>query len=145
MVGAGIQDWNHDTFWFEPWGKSGVHKGIDIFSKKGAGVTSTTDGMVVYTGHIKYGGNIVIILGPKWRFHYFAHLDTIATSMLSPVYSGDRIGTVGDSGNAKGKPFHLHYSILRFIPVPWKIDSSTQGYKKMFFINPSSYLIDGVP
>lgn len=142
VVGAGAQDWNHDTFWYEPWGKSGVHKGIDIFGKIGTGVTSTTDGIVLYAGQIKYGGNVVIVLGPKWRFHYFAHLQTTGTSMLSFVSSGEQIGTLGDSGNAKGKPPHLHYSIVRLIPVLWKIDSSTQGYKKMFFINPSSYLLD---
>lgn len=54
--------------------------------------------------------------------------------------SGEVIGTVGDSGNAKGKPAHLHYSILRLIPTPWTIDSTTQGYKKAFFIDPGPYL-----
>ena len=34
VLGATPKDWNHATFWYEPWGKSGVHKGIDIFGKK---------------------------------------------------------------------------------------------------------------
>ena len=34
VQGATPKDWNHNTFWYEPWGKSGVHKGIDIFGKK---------------------------------------------------------------------------------------------------------------
>jgi hypothetical protein len=32
VVGATVNDWNKDTFWYEPWGSSGVHKGIDIFA-----------------------------------------------------------------------------------------------------------------
>lgn len=140
VVGASAKDWNRESFWFEPWGTSGVHKGIDIFGKLGTGVTSTTDGIVLYTGQIRKGGNVVLILGPKWRLHYFAHLSAINTSIFNFVSSGSLIGTLGDSGNAKGKPPHLHYSISRIIPAPWKIDGSTQGYKKAFFINPSPYL-----
>lgn len=140
VVGADKSDWNPKSFWFEPWGTSGVHKGIDIFSKPGAEIISTTDGLVVYKGYLNKGGNVVIVLGPKWRLHYFAHLNTIHTSILSFVGSGSPIGTVGDSGNAKGKPHHLHYSIVRLFPAPWAMDSSTQGYKKAFFIDPNLYL-----
>ena len=32
VAGASARDWNPRTFWFEPWGRSGVHKGIDIFA-----------------------------------------------------------------------------------------------------------------
>jgi murein DD-endopeptidase MepM/ murein hydrolase activator NlpD len=140
VLGADKSDWNSQSFWFEPWGRSGVHKGIDIFSKPGTHVVSTIDGLVVYTGYLKMGGNVVIVLGPKWRFHYFAHLDTIHASTWSFVGSGSVIGTVGDSGNAKGKPHHLHYSIVRLFPAPWAMDSYTQGYKKAFFIDPHRYL-----
>lgn len=140
VVGASKSDWNKKSFWFEPWGTSGVHKGIDIFGKLGTGVTSTTDGIVVYTGELQKGGKVVIVLGPKWRFHYFAHLNTVDTSAFSLVGSGDLIGTLGDSGNAKGKQPHVHYSIVRLIPAPWAIDSSSQGYKKSIFIDPGLYL-----
>lgn len=34
VKGASSKDWNSQTFWYEPWGASGVHKGIDIFAKK---------------------------------------------------------------------------------------------------------------
>jgi murein DD-endopeptidase MepM/ murein hydrolase activator NlpD len=140
VAGASSKDWNENSFWFEPWGRSGVHKGIDIFGKLGTDILSTTDGIVVFTGEIQNGGKVIVILGPKWHFHYFAHLNSINTSALSLVKSGARIGTLGDSGNAKGKPPHLHYAIVRLIPVPWKIDGTTQGYKKAFYINPDLYL-----
>jgi murein DD-endopeptidase MepM/ murein hydrolase activator NlpD len=140
VLGASTKDWNSHSFWYEPWGTSGVHKGIDIFAKIGRPVVSTTDGIVLYTGQIAKGGNVIVVLGPKWRLHYFAHLDAVKTSFPRFVWAGEVIGTVGDSGNAKGKPPHLHYSIVRALPLPWAIDSSTQGYKKAFFIDPSKYL-----
>lgn len=140
VAGASARDWHPKSFWFEPWGTSGVHKGIDIFADINTPLLSTTTGLVIYQGHFAKGGNVVVVLGPKWRLHYFAHLNSFSASWFEPVKSGEMIGTVGDSGNAKGKPAHLHYSILRLIPTPWTIDSSTQGYKKAFFIDPDAYL-----
>lgn len=140
VKGASKADYNQDSFWFYPWGKSVTHKGVDIFAKNGTPVYSSTKGIVVYTGSISAGGNIVLVLGPKWRFHYYAHLNTINTNSFSFVNNGSTIGTVGDSGNAKGKAPHLHYAIKSLLPYPWKIDKSPQGWKKMFYINPIPYL-----
>ena len=83
------------------------------------------------------GGNVVAILGPQWRIYYYAHLASINVTTLSWVSRGDPIGAVGNTGNAAGKPPHLHYSVLSLIPYPWRISMQTQGYKKMFFMNPS--------
>jgi len=140
VAGATPADWNAQSFWFEPWGSSGVHKGIDIFGKTGTQVVSTTDGLVIYAGQLEQGGNVVAVLGPKWRIHYFAHLNTVDTAAPTFVSSGSPIATLGDSGNAKGKPPHLHYSILRLVPAPWEADGATQGYKKAFYIDPGALL-----
>ncbi|MGZ8196703.1 MAG: M23 family metallopeptidase, partial [Methylosarcina sp.] len=50
VAGATKSDWNKDSFWYEPWGASGVHKGIDIFGKKGTPVISAVDGIVIFAG-----------------------------------------------------------------------------------------------
>ena len=134
------KDYNQQSFWYYPWGKSVTHKGVDIFAKKGTQLNTSTAGIVLYAGTIEIGGNVVIVLGPKWKLHYYAHLDTISTSSLSFVSSNEKIGTVGDSGNAKGKSPHVHYAIATIIPYPWKIDSDRQGWKKMFYLNPIKYL-----
>lgn len=134
-------DWHPDSFWYEPWGASGVHKGIDIFAAKGTPVLASTHGLVVSTGEIGRGGNYVLLLGANWRLHYFAHLQSIKTKRFAFVRAGDVLGAVGDTGNAKGKPAHLHYSIRRLIPDPRKADDSTQGYKKAYFINPAEFLL----
>lgn len=141
VLGATEADWNKDTYWYEPWGSSGVHKGIDIFAPEGTNVISSSNLLILYRGTLRKGGNVVVGLGPKWRIHYFAHLNVIDNKAGVILKAGDTLGFVGNSGNAKGKPPHLHFSILSLIPRPWEIDSSTQGYKKAFFINPISYFM----
>lgn len=133
-------DYNQNSFWYYPWGKSVTHKGVDIFAKEGTELQSSTSGLVLYTGQIDMGGNIILILGPKWRLHYYAHLKDINTSKFSWVSRHELIGFVGTSGNATGKQPHVHYSIVTFIPYIWRIDSDRQGWKKMFFLNPIDYL-----
>lgn len=140
VKGATKSDYNQESFWYYPWGKSGTHKGVDIFAKKGTDVTSSTNGMVVKTGENKIGGKYIMVLGPKWRIHYYAHLNEIKTSSLSFVSNKSVIGTVGNSGNAKGKSPHLHYSIITILPYLWRIDGDKQGWKKIFYLNPISFL-----
>lgn len=138
--GATKSDYNPKSFWYYPWGKSVTHKGVDIFAKKNTKITSSTYGLVLFSGKISMGGNIIVILGPKWRLHYYAHLEEVKTTSLTFVNNNSEIGTVGTSGNAVGKAPHLHYSILSLIPYVWKIDSEKQGWKKMFYLNPIDYL-----
>ena len=139
VEGATRSDWNADTFWYDPWGSSGVHKGIDIFSKKGTSVIAATDMLILHRASISKGGNIIVGLGAKWRLHYYAHLEKIDDNAGLFVSMGESIGFVGATGNAKGKQPHLHYSILSIIPLPWLIDRSSQGYKKAFYLNPIEY------
>lgn len=140
VKGATKKYYSQESFWYYPWGKSGTHKGVDIFAKEGTDVYSSTGGIVVYSGEIKMGGNVVFVLGSKWRLHYYAHLSKINTNFFSFVSSGEKIGEVGTSGNAVGKSPHLHYSINTLIPMPWKIDGNHQGWKKMFYVNPIPFL-----
>ena len=77
---ATASDYNKDSFWYYPWGKSITHKGVDIFAKKGTPIHASTKGFVIYSGNMKKGGNVVIILGPKWRRHLYSHLEEIKTS-----------------------------------------------------------------
>lgn len=138
--GATGKSYHPKSFWFYPWGKSGTHKGVDIFAKEGTTISSSTSGLVIYTGQLKLGGNVVLILGPKWRLHYYAHLKNYSAGAFTFVNKMDAIGSVGTSGNAKGKPPHLHYAIITLIPYLWLIDSDKQGWKKMFYLNPIDYL-----
>ena len=122
VKGATSNDWNHQTFWYSPWGASGVHKGIDIFGKRHQQVISPISGFVIFSGELTRGGHAIAVLGPKWRIHYMAHLQTRDISVGSWVTQGDNIATLGDSGNAFGKQPHVHYSIMTLVPYLWRID-----------------------
>jgi len=137
---ATMADFNPKTFWYYPWGKSVTHKGVDIFANEGRNLYPSIAGLVLYSGKIDIGGNVILILGPKWRFHYYAHLYKCDVKSLTWVKRDKIIGKVGSSGNAAGKPPHLHYSIITPIPYFWRIDKSKQGWKKMFYLNPIDYL-----
>lgn len=129
-------DYHPNSFWYYPWGTSGTHKGVDIFAKTGTPVLAATSGIILKCGNLKKGGNYVLLLGPKWRMTYYAHLNEIKTHSLHWVKKGTIIGTVGATGNAAGKPPHLHFTLFTAVPYPWRIDKSPQGWKKMFFLNP---------
>ncbi|MCL6265654.1 M23 family metallopeptidase [Flagellimonas myxillae] len=138
---ASTSSWDKKSFWAYPWGSSITHKGIDIFADKGTPVIASTHGVVVYTHEGGKGGKSVMVLGPKWRFHYYAHLEEIQTFPLKPVKQGSVLGTVGTTGNAVGKPPHLHYAITTPVPYVWLQDSeAVQGWKKMFYLNPDTWL-----
>jgi murein DD-endopeptidase MepM/ murein hydrolase activator NlpD len=143
VQGASVRDWNPRAFWYEPWGASGVHKGIDIFAPQGRPVIAPVHGIVIYRGSLRLGGNVVAVLGPKWRLHYFAHLRESNVHMFEPVGRGDTLGSVGTTGNAVGKAPHLHYAVLSLLPRPWKATGQTQGWKKMFFVDPGRLVTGG--
>ena len=89
------------------------HEGIDIFAKRGTEVLAATEGLVSRIGENRLGGRTVWVLGPGRQRHYYAHLDRYVDT-LTPgdrVAVGDVLGYVGNSGNAKGTPPHLHYGI----------------------------------
>lgn len=140
VVGADDNSYNHETFWYEGWGTSIVHKGIDVFAKRGTSVHSATIGIVLLTAEYGKGGKFVIVLGPKWRLHYHAHLDEIRTKPFALVDHNTEIGTVGNTGNAATTPAHLHYGIGTLIPYPWRIDDAPLGHQKAFYLNPIDYL-----
>ena len=140
VVGADNNSYNHETFWYEGWGTSMVHKGIDVFAKKGTSVHSATKGIVLVTTEYGKGGKFVLVLGPKWRLHYYAHLDEIKTKRFAFVDQDTEIGTVGNTGNAATTPAHLHYGIGTLVLYPWRIDKAPLGWQKMFYLNPIDYL-----
>lgn len=140
VVGADSNSYNHKTFWYEGWGTSIVHKGIDVFAKRGTRVNSATWGIVLLATEYGKGGKFVVVLGPKWRLHYYAHLDEIKTKPFAFVTQDTEIGTVGNTGNAITTPAHLHYGIGTLIPYLWRIDDAPLGWQKMFYLNPIDYL-----
>lgn len=101
--------------WGAPRSGGRDHKGIDIFAPRGRAIVSSTRGIVMTVGTNRLGGRVVRVLGPGGHWHYYAHLERFGDVRPGDVIAaGTVIGYVGDSGNARGTPPHLHYGIYRF-------------------------------
>jgi hypothetical protein len=88
------------------------HQGVDIFASRGTPVLAASDGIVTSVGTNGLGGNVVWEVRPLRRESlYYAHLDTQLVKAGSYVRRGDVLGTVGNTGNARGGPTHLHFGI----------------------------------
>jgi murein DD-endopeptidase MepM/ murein hydrolase activator NlpD len=97
-------DYNGDT-----------HTGIDIFAVKGTKAYAPVTGEIVLLGnHGSYGGEgITIHRKSDNMFFRLVHMDELAPTLNKgdTINAGDYFGTVGDSGNAKGKHPHIHFSV----------------------------------
>jgi murein DD-endopeptidase MepM/ murein hydrolase activator NlpD len=96
---------------------------VDIFAARGTPVLSATEGIVIRVGTNRLGGQVINILGPGRQVHYYAHLDRYGGFEEGDVvYPGSIIGYVGNTGNARDTPPHLHYGIYdpgRGAVNPW--------------------------
>ena len=89
------------------------HQGQDIFAPRGTPVVSATRGIVTRVSENRLGGNSVSVFGPGGRRYYYAHLADYAEG-LKPgdvVQPGTVLGYVGNTGNARTTPPHLHFGI----------------------------------
>jgi murein DD-endopeptidase MepM/ murein hydrolase activator NlpD len=89
------------------------HEGQDIFAPRGTPVYSATDGIVLRIGDAGIGGNAVSVLGAGGRVYYYAHLSRFAENLKAgdEVTPATIIGYVGNSGNARTTPPHLHFGV----------------------------------
>lgn len=100
------------------------HEGIDIFARRGTNVLAAADGLVSSVGTNRLGGKVVWIARPsRGEAHYYAHLETQLVGAGTRVNAGDVIGTVGNTGNARGTAPHLHFGIYGALgavdPLPY--------------------------
>lgn len=88
------------------------HEGVDIFNKKGTPILAVEDGTIARVETTNLGGKVVWQrLGMFGQSIYYAHLDSQAVSVGQTVKKGDIVGFMGNTGNAKTTPSHLHFGI----------------------------------
>lgn len=89
------------------------HEGQDIFARRGTPVLAATDGIVVRVGGGELGGNALLVAGRGARTFYYAHLDSYAPDIDAgdAVRQGQVLGYVGNTGNARTTPPHLHFGV----------------------------------
>ncbi|CAN5901065.1 hypothetical protein BH23ACT12_BH23ACT12_03850 [soil metagenome] len=88
------------------------HQGVDIFALSGTPVLAVVNGVVEQKGTNPLGGNKLWIRSPgdNWSY-YYAHLAGFGPGIGngSRVKKGQVIGYVGNTGNARTTPPHLHF------------------------------------
>jgi len=90
------------------------HHGVDIFAKKHTDIIASADGYVGRSVNRGIGGRHVWIFYPSLRVRcYYAHLESVDIITGKKIKAGTKIGTVGNTGNARYTPPHLHFGIYQ--------------------------------
>ena len=89
-----------------------LHEGIDMFSAFRTPVVAAANGTVSRVTENTLGGKVVFMRpGNKDYTLYYAHLDSQIVSSGQQVSVGDTLGLMGNTGNARTTPPHLHFGI----------------------------------
>lgn len=82
--------------------------GINISAKLGTAIKAAEAGIVVYAGNeLKGYGNLLLLRHEKGYMTAYAHADKIYVETGQVVAKGDKIATVGTTGNVKTPQLHF--------------------------------------
>jgi murein DD-endopeptidase MepM/ murein hydrolase activator NlpD len=118
--------------WGAPRSDTGFHQGIDLFATLGAPIVAVHDGTLLAVGWNRLGGHRLWLRDPAGNLFYYAHLSAYALGLHdgSEVHAGQILGFVGNSGDAQGTPYHLHFEIhpqARWAVPPFEYVSDWKG------------------
>ncbi|WHO40603.1 M23 family metallopeptidase [Sphingobium sp. AP49] len=112
-----------DTFAQARAGGARPHDAIDIMAARGRAVLAAADGRIEKIFWSEAGGRTLYERAPDGRtVYYYAHLDGYAPGLHEgqAIRRGQRIATVGSTGNADPAAPHLHFAVNRMAPGdPW--------------------------
>ena len=88
------------------------HQGVDMFAPMRTPAAAIVDGTLTRREESTLGGLSVYLRGNDGTEYFYTHLAAYAdVAPGQKVSAGRTIGYVGDTGNAKGGPPHLHFEI----------------------------------
>ena len=93
-----------------------LHEALDIMAPAGTTVQSAGSGTIEKLHRSRAGGNTIYVRSSDGAtIHYYAHLQNYAEGLREGqrIRRGQRLGTVGSSGNAGTDGPHLHFAILQ--------------------------------
>lgn len=90
----------------------GFHKGIDISSNgiHGHDIISSADGIVEFAGNSKGYGNHVKVSHGNGITTLYAHCENLSVKSGQKVSMGQKIASVGTTGNSTG--YHVHFEVI---------------------------------
>ncbi|MBT7943860.1 MAG: M23 family metallopeptidase [Alphaproteobacteria bacterium] len=95
--------------------------GINIASRRGAPVAAAENGVVVYAGNELRGfGNLLLVKHTGGWVTAYAHTDQILVKRGARVAKGQKIATVGSTGNVKNPQLHFEMRRGRIAKDPKK-------------------------
>lgn len=91
----------------------GWHHGDDLFAPLGTPVLAVANGLVFSVGLERLGGKRLWLRDERGNEFYYAHLSAYSPLAVDGaiVRAGDVLGFVGDTGDAVGTPYHLHFEV----------------------------------
>lgn len=95
-----------------PNGRKG-HAGVDLRAPAGTPIYPMAPGIVTRVGTDPIGGNVVNVQHADNVKTYYAHLSTAKVQKGDRVDNNTVLGTVGDTGNAKGTYPHCHFQVWK--------------------------------
>jgi len=111
---------------------AGQHRGLDVGGEPGATVAAPATGTVTFAGTVPSSGKSVTITTADGYAVTLTHLGSISVARGAPVAEGDRVGTIGPTGDPEVLQPYVHVGV-RIAPQP-------QGY-----LDPLTFLPARVP
>jgi len=97
------------------------HEGFDVLARCGTPLAAVRNGRVLRSGYdpILYGNYLLIHGEAEQRSYFYAHMPSPALVHRGDrVWTGERVGEVGETGNARYVGCHLHFEIhVQGIPI----------------------------
>jgi murein DD-endopeptidase MepM/ murein hydrolase activator NlpD len=121
--------------WGAPRATTGRHQGTDIFAPLGAPILAVADGTLFSVGWNRIGGWRLWLRDRQGNQFYYAHLAAFALGVRDglEVRAGQVIAFNGNTGDAQGTPFHLHFEIHPVGLLPLGYEGGA--------VNPYGYLL----
>jgi hypothetical protein len=124
---------SYDDSFGAPRADVSYHHGDDIFAPLGAPILAVADGIVYSVGWNHIGGYRLWLRDSEGNEFYYAHFSAYSPLAVNGrfVHAGDVLGFVGNTGDAVGTPYHLHFEVhpVRYLSL---------GYDGA--VNPTPYL-----
>jgi len=108
------------------------HHAVDIAAPYGAPVVAAVSGTVIFAGWRSYtgGGNVIWVMENGRLYTTYNHLSKWFVHAGQKIVAGQRIGSIGTSGEATGP--HLHFEV--WTGYPWALGTVVDA------VNPCNYL-----